>query len=331
MRRDSSKRTICWHGFAIGTEKRCGDCRRESGDRDVSGNGHLYNLLGACYWARNETVAAEFCFRRAIAIMPLYPDAYRNLGKMLLNLGRLDDAQPLLAQALVLGPEDFELISKLALIWQERGRFEQALTLYEQADRLRPDNAAVLLARAACLQSLNRYAEALDVVDRMPALDGVNRSEVLRLKGILLNLTGRAEAACEVFDRALSETPGSIELLSSRVLIRKVSADEPFFRHLQAFESQLDEMDGKARTQLRFTLAKVYQDVGNIADAAKYFAAAGADVLELAPYDEVAELGQLAAIARNVTRGYLNTFDGQGSDSQRPIFIVGMERSGTTR
>jgi tetratricopeptide (TPR) repeat protein len=85
--------------------------------------------------------AAEAAYRRAIQIAPSRPDAYLNLGAMLCEAGRCDDAAVLYEQALEQCPDEALLHFNRAIALEDQGKIDDSLASYETCLRLAPDMA----------------------------------------------------------------------------------------------------------------------------------------------------------------------------------------------
>lgn len=95
--------------------------------------------------------AAEQAYREAVRIDPSMIEPYLNLGALLCEAGRCDEAVTLYDAALQRGlTEDPQLRFNHAIALEDQGRLEEALRAYEQVLRLAPDladahyNAALL-------------------------------------------------------------------------------------------------------------------------------------------------------------------------------------------
>jgi tetratricopeptide (TPR) repeat protein len=85
--------------------------------------------------------AAEAAYRRAIQIAPSRPDAYLNLGAMLCEAGRCDDAAVLYERALEQCPDEALLHFNRAIALEDQGKIDDSLASYETCLRLAPDMA----------------------------------------------------------------------------------------------------------------------------------------------------------------------------------------------
>ena len=114
----------------------------------------------ASRWA---AVAARF---------PDHPTGYLGQAVALREDRRLDDAEPVLAEAVRRFPQDPDLLPEWARIAHWRQDFETALPRWETVLALMPDNAMSYLASADVLRALGRIPEAedrlRDAMERFP-------------------------------------------------------------------------------------------------------------------------------------------------------------------
>ncbi len=153
------------------------------------------------------------------------------------------------------------------------------------------------------------------------------------LADVLIELNQRTEAlAC--FRAALRGQPGHAPALAE--LAKQLGADMPA-EELDILHRRLDEpnLPESERAQLLFGLGHVCDSRGEYEQAAAHLAQANA--LELTLHQRRGNIYHAEAHARFVDR-LLTVFtpslfarvQGFGVDSERPIFIVGLPRSGTT-
>ena len=97
--------------------------------------------------------AAEAAYRKAIAGAPAFADAYLNLGCLLSDARRCDEATKVYRAALKHCPDEPLLHFNLAIALEDQGKITEALGCYEKCLELSPDfsdahyNAALLCER----------------------------------------------------------------------------------------------------------------------------------------------------------------------------------------
>jgi len=86
----------------------------------------------------SDKVAAEAAYRQAISIAPDCEDAYLNLGNLMCEAGRCDEAIALYGQALAHCAEAAALHFNLAIALEDQGQLESALRSYERCLAIDP-------------------------------------------------------------------------------------------------------------------------------------------------------------------------------------------------
>jgi len=110
--------------------------------------------------------AAEAADRRVLALQPAHAHAYLNLGFMMCEAQRCEEAVSLLDEAILHCPDDPLVHYNRAVALEGLGRVAEALESYEQCLRLQPDladahqNAGLLYAREGQKQMAIRHFSA---------------------------------------------------------------------------------------------------------------------------------------------------------------------------
>jgi tetratricopeptide (TPR) repeat protein len=114
----------------------------------------------------DDRIGAEAAYREALAAAPQHTNAALNLGAMLCESGRCDEALALFDQAISLSPDEPLLYFNRAVALEDQHRDREALESYEHALRLEPDladahyNAARLHDRLGDRQGALRHYSA---------------------------------------------------------------------------------------------------------------------------------------------------------------------------
>jgi tetratricopeptide (TPR) repeat protein len=197
--------------------------------------GEVYRSLG-----RNSEAIAS-C-RRALELIPVYPEALNTLGAALVELGELEEAHGNLRRAIEFKPDLAEAHANLGNLLRRQGQEERAVKAFQRALRHDPKLTGARLALGAVLRSLGRLEEVAatcrEALENQPddpqiwsLLGAIQRDleqdaeaaksfrEVARLRpnlagahadlGVCLMALGDLEAALDSFRRAfrLRRTP----------------------------------------------------------------------------------------------------------------------------
>ncbi len=159
----------------------------------------------------NEAIAA---YRRALALRPAYAEVHNNLGYALQASGMIEEAISRYRNAIALRPADyrarFNLGNALFLI----GKGEDAITAFREAATLNPGFASAWDHLGTVLQRLGRHAEAEKSFRRWIEIDSESAEAHLAL-ALALQQQERLADAFDCCERALALQPDSLPAMAS--------------------------------------------------------------------------------------------------------------------
>jgi tetratricopeptide (TPR) repeat protein len=211
---------------------------------------------------------------------------------------------------------------------QESDRPEEAIACYRRVVDIEPGHAAAWsglgagLARLGDMEgSVAAYARSVEL---QPNIAGVRMSLAHGLKSL-----GRQAESLREYRAATGLKPDFGEAYWSMANL-KVFRFEPF--EVAAMEEQLGRGDlgASADVHFRFALGKAHEDLGDFDRAWEYYHSGNQRQRPLVSYDPVGFEARHAEIAEVFSREFLERHAGQGFESDAPIFIVGLPRSGST-
>ncbi|MBS1857871.1 MAG: tetratricopeptide repeat protein [Acidobacteria bacterium] len=97
-----------------------------------------WNNLGTVSYQTRNFARAEECFREALRQDPAAYEPLVNLGGVLLNLNKLDEALELNVHAVLVRPNDALANSQLGMAYFEAGNFDAAIKYLERARKIDP-------------------------------------------------------------------------------------------------------------------------------------------------------------------------------------------------
>jgi tetratricopeptide (TPR) repeat protein len=313
------------------TEEAMRHCREAVRLRPNLAEGH--NNLGNVFRSLGRLTEAKACYTEALRLNPDLAMVYNNLGQAVQEEGQLEDAVRWYEQALRREPHSARFHTNLASALQEQDEPERAVEHYETALRLNPTHAEAHQGLGFVRHEQGQFAEA-------------ERSfrEALRLKPNLaeahcslgniaeeLGDFAKAEASFREALRLDPDHTAAYAALAALLRRRLPEADEAAMRQRLASPWL---SDGR-RCALHLGLGQVLDDRGEHAEAAEHLTRGKA--LDLAnrqrrgrsyiPDAHAHFVGQLLA---TFTPEFFARVRGWGLDSERPVFVFGLPRSGTT-
>jgi tetratricopeptide (TPR) repeat protein len=330
----------------------------------------FHSNLSAIYLALRRFDEAAAQAGAAVRLNPALADAHNNLGVALRELGRLAEAEAALRAALSRNPGHADARSNLGATLHRQERLPEALAVLREAVRLAPRHAqsrndlgGVLLARGEAEEAAGHLREALRLD---PALSDAHNNlgvalrdlgridealdhfrEVLRLRpdspaahnniGFTLEAQGHPREALTEFQEALRLEPNdsmALLALSALSLADHYDFSEDELGRLEALAARPDLPDDE-RARVHFALARARDRAGEYSEAFAHYRRGNELRRHLAAlagftYDPAAHHRLVDQLSAFFTPGWFQHARPFGSDSELPVFVVGMMRSGTT-
>lgn len=132
-------------------------------------NPQAHAMLGTLLTARRDLPGGAAAFQRALVLVGDHPPTQTALAANLIEQGRLEAAEPLLARADTLAPRDGLTLAHWSRLRELAGDLAGARTLLDRAEAAGFD---VTLRRAILLGRERRYADALAVIQAVPGRAG---------------------------------------------------------------------------------------------------------------------------------------------------------------
>lgn len=293
----------------------------------------IYLSLGAALQKAGRVADAIEVLRESLRVRPGSIETYRRLGRLCANRGEWESAAACSLQITRLHPDDASAWLELAVARREQERREEAAMAFETAHRLRPDDPGILSDLGALFLRCGRVRDAEHVVNRALALRPdhapalCNRANVLRALGRF----AEAEAALRA---ALSIDPRMAAAWYTLTDMVRTAPGDPTCHTVEALLADPGTPRGD-RVALGFALAKMRADVGDDENAFRAYEAANAvaaEALEGAGrgYDPRARDSEVERLVASYDRRALDGLARARNRDARPVFIIGMPRSGTT-
>jgi tetratricopeptide (TPR) repeat protein len=217
----------------------------------------------------------------------------------------------------------FDTYLQRARAHMTRGDFAAAASHYEALAQLAPDNAAVWRALGAARHQAHDAVGAESAFARAMVLDPSHPGGALGL-GHALRALGAPDRAAQSYRRALKLKPDSGEAWWSLAALKSVAMRASDTEALEALARA-----PAAATGIFYALGRVYEDTGRYDEAFAAWTEGGRRRLLEQPYDPERDR-EFAARMRALSDHDLARLKSVETGAPRPIFIVGLPRSGST-
>ncbi len=291
------------------------------------------NLIGLCCLDLQDFEQAVQAFEAAALGLPNLAEIQFGLGKALLGLARFDEAIKAFLKADKLEPNSILTITELCqashLVIDSEGAAKWARKLVE----LQPDSPSSHLALATALIESSRPEEAESHVLRALELNPTDWNGVAALGGVLRSL-GRIDEAKEHFKRSIELEPHQgFAYLSLAESQRAKESDRPFVNKMIELAAD-NALETRHVSQLEYAIGKSLEDLGEYEDAMKHYDEANRIAYKIKfgdrPFDREKKEQHERFITESFTNAFFNRYKDAAIESDLPIFVVGMMRSGTT-
>ena len=321
------------------------------------------NNLGNALRLTGDNDGAMHAYQEALTHRERYPEAYNNLGTLLQQRGQLDEAEHALKKAIAQSPRYEEAHNNLAGLYFSQKNETEALRILGDALKFAPKNPQTLLLTARIQTKRNNHAAAEQAV-RLALAEKPDSPEALTLLGQILHETDRYDEAIEVLEQALKATPNNPEALNFYgVALKSVGrldeARENILKALKlngsmfgAYANLNDLVDFSKETELfdrmeaifagapnpnadiflplHFAYAKALDDRGEHARALEHYVTGGKMKRTQLEYNEQETFAFFDGIRAAFPKERFENRAFAGLDDERPVFIIGMPRSGST-
>lgn len=324
-------------------------------------DGEAWFMAGTLYGRLGRLAEAEAALRRAVALQPKFAQAYLNLGQALELQGKFAEAEDAFGRAVSLKPELADGHDALGRLCQLRGDARTAVAHHQKAIELNPARLPPYLSLARAQHQLGALEAAADNIEHVLRQDADNAEAYYDLAGVRVT-QGRFDDALFCIRRSRRLRPDYVDAQAVEAYILDQKRDyqaaleciQPLLdRYLEFpvvalvyaklchesgdYEGAVSRLEtllsvegltDDLQSKIHFHLGELYDKRGEFAKAFEHFR--DGNVLKHAQFNGSAWKKRITEIMAVFNRDALARASRAGNCSERPIFIVGMPRSGTT-
>lgn len=322
------------------------------------------NNMGSIRRKQNKDREAHDYFQAAIEADPHYLDAQNNLGEILTHMGRPEEALAVLDAVIRKNPCMDNAHANMGLAYLALGNEAEMRSAFARALAINPRSVPAHTGFALAMLEFQKLEEGLQAARRLRELDP-RKPDAHSIMGSLLTAQGLTEEAEDMFAKALSLDPAYIpaKVGMGHILMEKgdLKGAQDMFRSCMAMEGETSPalysliqarkmkdgdpeialmekeaqklqgklIDSKA-ISLNFALGKMYDDLGQYDKGFPYYIEGCRLKRKSFSYSMEEKQKSADRTKKIFTKEFVAKHTGNGHDSNRPIFVLGMPRSGTT-
>ncbi|MHB8476273.1 MAG: tetratricopeptide repeat-containing sulfotransferase family protein [Steroidobacteraceae bacterium] len=279
--------------------------------------------------AHGENSEAITFYRELLALNPRHPEALRNLGAILFRLGRYSEAEECFRRTVRMYPDFADANSNLGILLGTRGRFGEAETWLRRAIKINPKHVEARTNLGLGFVFFGRLSDA-KAQFRKAFKFAPRHAHTLFAMGFLATIEGGFDEAEAMFKRAIEVDPKMPRAWAAMAGLRKMTTSDAAWAQ-SAKEIAASGVTVLEEADLRFAIGKYCDDVEDFKGAFQSYERANKlQKMAATSYDRDGRARLVDDLMRVYTREAISHVGPPASDSMKPIFVVGMPRSGTS-
>lgn len=286
------------------------------------------HYLGLIAQQRGSSADAVRLLNRSIQIDPKDPRTHNHLGQVYVVLKDNTAAVRCFERALQLDPNHIDSLNNLANVARLRD-LAQAIRLYRRVLELNPKAPFALYNLAKALSEDNAFDDALALYEQTIVVDPLHYQARFNM-GVLLEQKGRFREAMLQYRTVQQIRPKHVSSLANLIAMHDYQPDIKTVARAKemAVESSASVED---RIKLHRGIGKNFDRGGDYDRAFRHFQRSKALArTRVAPFDIARVSDNFERLISAFSAAVFSPESPRGDPSARPVFIVGMPRSGTT-
>ncbi|HTK59093.1 MAG TPA: sulfotransferase [Sphingomicrobium sp.] len=270
---------------------------------------------------------AEQLLRRRLLTAPGDFDALVKLADLLVGQDRRPEAIHCLKRAMVAAPAVHGLRLHLVRLLHGERDLDHALDELSAIGEPVRSGLEALAIEAAILGELGRHEEQLAIYARL-VRDHPSDETLWMSRGNALKTVGRTDEAIKAFRRAARARPSFGEAYWSFANLKTFKFEaRDLVAMRKALAGQLSESDA---LHFHFALGKALEDRGDAENSFRHYAAGNQIRRARLTPAQVSATAHVDATIATFDKALFDRFCDAGDPARDPIFVVGLQRSGST-
>ena len=289
-------------------------------------NTAAYNNLGLTLEQSGELDSAIECFKKALELDPEMAAAYLNLGRVLFAMGDIRQSLVQFKKACQFSPDNADAYTEAAHAAEALSRFVEAEEYYGHALTINPEFLAARYRLGLMLSSLGRYKEARSEFDRILQVQP-DDSETVAALALSYEHEGRHDKALALLEPVMNHVSvPEVAALTFALLAPRVGRIPEAIGYLQGVLTRSGADNDHA--SIHFALGKLYDKQKEYDLAFHHYSQANESVQRACDMNKIKNDFDRLIMAFPVAEKRRHARS--TNMSSKPVFVVGMPRSGTS-
>ena len=270
-------------------------------------------------------------YKNALTINNAYPNVHYNLGNIFLSLEQYDNAIKHLKLAVISNPQFAYAYNNLGVAYKRIENDLEAGKNFDKALAIKPDYAEAANDRGVIYQNNGEYENAIKYYERALAIDP-NLADAYNNIGLCLNFRkDKTDNAIKSYEDALLVDPNLVSAYYNLSRVKKYTLSNEQIVKMQSLLTSSDVSKSNLIT-INFALAAAYENMENQTEFFKYLHEAN----RLRKKELNYSFKKSQKLFEMIYEGFgdhaysLKKPLKNNATTKRPIFILGMPRSGTS-
>ena len=322
----------------------------------------LYNIIGISFTSLQKPEEAVNYFKTALRLNKNYSEARGNLGTALLLIGKteesirhleqslkenpknplalnslgnakrsknlINEAESSFREALTIAPDYLSALTSYGTLLSEEGEYKKSIKMFENALKISPKDTDIFKNYLDALSGDNQAKKAITLIK--DTSEEVSQSPPFQLLiAELQNALGNLAEGVNLLTQLVKREPNYFQGYRALSVVYKFKkSDDLIIKMKDIFAKKTLNESGKIH--LGFALGKALHDIGEYDNAFSAYTQANISRRKELTYDSDEFNRMVLAFKNDFNPKLINSVAKFGNKNTKPIFILGMNRSGTT-
>lgn len=267
-------------------------------------------------------------YEQALNLKGDFAECWSNLAAALNESEQYKRAYQAAARAIQLEPRLAQAYNNLGDTYLAEAKYQESFESYQKATAINPKYSAALINMARAQRDMDDPAAALLTLKNVLEIDP-NNPEAHHAMGVLLEQVGEPQLAAESFKAAIEVAPGMAIAHYYLTQLRGRKSTDEEFAAMQKIWNEVDMLPND-RMFMAFGLARAHEQRQQYDESFQYLDKGNRVKSDMQPYDDEDTKIFVDALADTAEAAVVRLGDSPGCPDPRPVFILGMPRSGTS-